>query len=105
MAGGGVTISGGEPLLQHRLQPRRCCAGRKAAGLHTALDTSGFLGDRASDELLDATDLVLLDIKSGDPATYRKVTSVDLAPDAARSPAGWPTAATGCGSASCWCPD
>jgi pyruvate formate lyase activating enzyme len=42
--------------------------------LHTALDTSGFLGDRADDALLAATDLVLLDIKSGDPATYRTVT-------------------------------
>jgi pyruvate formate lyase activating enzyme len=42
--------------------------------LHTALDTSGLLGDHADDALLDATDLVLLDIKSGDPATYRKVT-------------------------------
>jgi pyruvate formate lyase activating enzyme len=79
VAGGGLTISGGEPLLQHRFAGallRRA----KAAGVHTALDTSGLLGDRASDELLDATDLVLLDIKSGDPATYRKVTSVALEP-------------------------
>ena len=73
VAGGGVTISGGEPLQQPaftREVLRRC----KDMRLHTALDTSGFLGDRADDALLDATDLVLLDIKSGDPATYRKVT-------------------------------
>jgi pyruvate formate lyase activating enzyme len=73
VAGGGVTVSGGEPLQQPaftREVLRRC----HEMGLHTALDTSGFLGDRADDALLDATDLVLLDIKSGDPATYQRVT-------------------------------
>lgn len=73
VAGGGVTISGGEPLLQPRFTGevlRRC----HDLGLHTALDTSGFLGARADDALLDATDLVLLDVKSRDPATYRRVT-------------------------------
>lgn len=73
VAGGGVTISGGEPLQQPAFTGevlRRC----HEMGLHTALDTSGFLGDRADDELLSAVDLVLLDIKSGDPGTYRKVT-------------------------------
>jgi hypothetical protein len=49
---------------------RRC----KDLGLHTALDTSGFLGVRADEALLDATDLVLLDVKSWDPATYRQLT-------------------------------
>jgi pyruvate formate lyase activating enzyme len=80
VAGGGLTISGGEPLLQPAFTEallRRA----KEAGLHTALDTSGALGDRATDGLLDATDLVLLDIKSGDPATYRQVTGGgELAP-------------------------
>nr|WP_231921597.1 pyruvate formate-lyase-activating protein [Micromonospora auratinigra] len=73
VAGGGVTLSGGEPLLQPRFTGevlRRC----HELGLHTALDTSGFLGARADDALLDATDLVLLDVKSRDPATYREVT-------------------------------
>jgi pyruvate formate lyase activating enzyme len=79
VAGGGVTVSGGEPLLQPRFAGellRRC----HDAGLHTALDTSGFLGTRADDQLLDATDLVLLDIKSWDRATYRAVTGRRLAP-------------------------
>ena len=80
VARGGVTLSGGEPLQQPaftREVLRRC----HDMGLHTALDTSGFLGDRADDALLDATDLVLLDIKSGDPGTYRKVTGTGrLAP-------------------------
>ena len=80
LAHGGVTLSGGEPLQQPaftRELLRRC----QDLQLHTALDTSGFLGDRADDALLDATDLVLLDIKSGDPGTYRKVTGTGrLAP-------------------------
>ncbi|MCX4977476.1 pyruvate formate-lyase-activating protein [Streptomyces sp. NBC_00620] len=78
-AGGGVTLTGGEPLLQPAFSAeilRRC----KEAGLHTALDTSGFLGTRATDELLADTDLVLLDIKSFDVNTYRKLTGGELAP-------------------------
>ena len=73
VAGGGVTISGGEPLQQPAFT-REILIGCHRMGLHTALDTSGFLGDRADDAMLDATSLVLLDIKSGDPATYREVT-------------------------------
>ena len=73
VAGGGVTISGGEPLQQPAFTAavlRRC----KDLGLHTALDTSGFLGGRADEALLGATDLVLLDIKSADEDLYRRVT-------------------------------
>src|SRR3712207_3035578 len=55
-------------------------AAAKAMGLHTALDTSGFLGHRADDDYLKSVDLVLLDIKSGDPGTYRRATGVDLQP-------------------------
>jgi len=55
-------------------------AAAKSMGLHTALDTSGFLGDRVSDEYLANVDLVLLDIKSWDPETYRRVTKQDIAP-------------------------
>ncbi|WP_127508011.1 pyruvate formate-lyase-activating protein [Actinoplanes solisilvae] len=73
VAGGGVTISGGEPLQQAGFT-REVLRGCKEMRLHTALDTSGFLGDRADDDLLDAVDLVLLDIKSGDPRTYAEVT-------------------------------
>ena len=80
VAGGGVTLSGGEPLQQPAFV-REVFTRCKEMGLHTALDTSGFLGDRADDALLDATDLVLLDIKSGDPGAYRRVTGTGrLAP-------------------------
>ncbi|MCM4084389.1 pyruvate formate-lyase-activating protein [Paractinoplanes hotanensis] len=70
---GGVTVSGGEPLQQVTFT-REVLRSCHEMGLHTALDTSGFLGDRADGDLLDATDLVLLDIKSGDPRTYAQVT-------------------------------
>ncbi|MFI0505333.1 pyruvate formate-lyase-activating protein [Streptomyces albogriseolus] len=78
-SGGGVTLTGGEALLQPAFTAavlRRC----KELGLHTALDTSGFLGARATDELLADTDLVLLDVKSFDARTYRRLTGGDLAP-------------------------
>lgn len=74
-----MTVTGGEPLLQPVFTGeilRRC----KEAGLHTALDTSGFLGARATDELLADTDLVLLDIKSFDVPAYRQLTGGELAP-------------------------
>ena len=77
--GGGLTISGGEPLVQRDFT-RRILAGAKQMGLHTAIETSGFLGARADETYLSCLDLVLLDIKSGDPETYRKVTGRDLTP-------------------------
>lgn len=77
--GGGVTISGGEPMVQPAFVAS-LLAGCKALGLHTALDTSGFLGAKAPDALLSLVDLVLLDIKSFRPDTYRAVTGVDVAP-------------------------
>ena len=76
---GGVTLSGGEPLLQHTFAGRifRHC---QSIGLHTALDTSGYLGARVDDAFLDDVNLVLLDVKSGLPETYKKVTGRELAP-------------------------
>lgn len=77
--GGGVTISGGEPLVQADfvMKVLREC---KARGLHTTLDTNGALGDRLTDEDLKDIDLVLLDLKSWDPATHREATRADVAP-------------------------
>jgi pyruvate formate lyase activating enzyme len=79
MAGGGVTLSGGEPLAQADFT-RAVFQHAKARELHTALDTSGFLGHRADDRLLDATDLVLLDIKAGTDAMHRRITGRGLGP-------------------------
>lgn len=77
--GGGLTISGGEPMVQ-RAFTQRIFAGAKKMGLHTAIQTSGFLGDRADDAYLSEIDLVLLDIKSFDPEIYRRTTARDVAP-------------------------
>jgi len=76
---GGLTLSGGEPLVQIGFSKRIFAAARQL-GLHTALDTSGFLGAHADDAYLREVDLVLLDIKSGDPALYHRLTGVELAP-------------------------
>lgn len=77
--GGGLTLSGGEPLQQPAFVGRIL---REAAslGIHTALDTSGYLGRHATDEMLADTRLVLLDVKSGLPETYAAVTGRELAP-------------------------
>ena len=77
--GGGLTISGGEPMVQAAFT-KRILAGAKKLGLHTAIETSGYLGPRVDDSYLDALDLVLLDIKSSDPETYRNVTGRELEP-------------------------
>jgi pyruvate formate lyase activating enzyme len=76
---GGVTLSGGEPVVQYAFMMeifRRC----KALGLHTCIDTAGRLGARLTDEDLMQIDLNLLDIKSGDPAIYQKLTGHPLQP-------------------------
>ena len=77
--GGGLTISGGEPMVQLAFT-KRILAGARRMGLHTAIQTSGFLGDRADESFLSEVDLVLLDIKSSDPQTYRRTTERDVAP-------------------------
>jgi pyruvate formate lyase activating enzyme len=76
---GGLTISGGEVMVQLAFTGR-ILAAAKQMGLHTAIETSGFLGDRVDDRYLSNIDLVLLDIKSSDPETYKKVTGRELAP-------------------------
>jgi pyruvate formate lyase activating enzyme len=76
---GGLTISGGEPMVQLEFT-RRIFAGAQEMGLHTAIQTSGFLAARADDAYLANISLVLLDIKSGDPETYRRATERELAP-------------------------
>jgi len=78
-SGGGVTITGGEPFVQREflVELLRAC---KDAGLHTALDTSGYAPKGAAERALAYTDLLLLDIKSINPAVYRDLTGVRLEP-------------------------
>ena len=73
---GGVTLTGGEPLMQPDFAREyfRLC---KEAGLHTALDTSGAIYNEKTLAVLDYTDLVLLDIKALDADRCRKVCGSD----------------------------
>ena len=75
--GGGLTLSGGEPLLQHRFAAR-LLAEAKAMGIHTAMETNGFFGDRLSDAELDTIDLVLLGLKAWD--RHEDVTGQEIGP-------------------------
>lgn len=79
ISNGGITLSGGEPQLQREFVTRifRNC---QRLGLHTCLDTSGRLGDRFTDQELMDIDLHLLDIKSGQPDVFKKVTNQPLQP-------------------------
>jgi len=74
---GGFTLSGGEPLMQHRFAVKLFTAAQ-AMGIHTALDTNGYFGYRLTDEDLEKVDLVLLDIKAFDPERHRQVTGMDV---------------------------
>ena len=69
-AGGGVTLSGGDPLFQPDFTGA-VLKGCRKLGLHTCLDTSGHLGVNAGEEMLADTDLVILDIKAWNPERYR----------------------------------
>ena len=79
MMKGGFTLSGGEPLMQDRFVVKLFTAAQ-AMGIHTALDTNGYLGDRLTDEDLEKIDLVLLDIKSWDPERHRQLTGMEVDP-------------------------
>ena len=76
---GGLTLSGGEPMVQHRFVLKVFAAARDM-GIHTALDTNGFLGDRLSDRDLQACDLVMLGLKAFDPDLHRRITGMDNGP-------------------------
>ena len=76
---GGFTLSGGEPLMQDRFAVK-LFAGAKALGIHTALDTNGFYGERLNDDELQDIDLVLLDIKMWDPVRHKALTGMDNGP-------------------------
>jgi pyruvate formate lyase activating enzyme len=77
---GGVTVSGGEPLVQAPFVGALFRRLKARYGLHTALDTQGYLGAKADEAWLQAVDLVLLDIKHADPAKYEQITSRPLQP-------------------------
>ncbi len=72
-SGGGVTFSGGEPLMQGVFLSEMLAL-CKAQGIHTCLDTAGVGDGQRLDAILENTDLVLYDVKHEDPAQYRAIT-------------------------------
>jgi len=78
-SGGGVTASGGEPLMQAEFVADLFAACQKRS-IHTALDTSGYTSLEKAKRLLSYTNLVLLDIKSYNPQTFQHISSVPIEP-------------------------
>lgn len=76
---GGVTFSGGEPLLQAPALLQAIHA-LHAEGFHVAIDTSGAIDTPETRAVLDAADLILLDVKSPTPDRFKEVTGLDMAP-------------------------
>jgi pyruvate formate lyase activating enzyme len=76
---GGFTLSGGEPLLQDRFAVRLFAAAQEM-GVHTAIETNGFFGQRLSDDELRHIDLVLMDLKTWDPQRHQDLTGQDVGP-------------------------
>jgi len=74
-SGGGVTFSGGEPMLQFDFL-REILKACKSRGIHTAIDTAGAVGFGAFEEILPCCDLFLYDIKAYDSDVHKKLTGV-----------------------------
>ena len=76
---GGLTISGGEPLLQYPFLSRLFPAVHQR-GIHTTLETNGFLGARLTDNDLASIDLVMLGLKAIEPDLHKRLTGMDNKP-------------------------
>lgn len=72
---GGVTLSGGEPLVQHDFASQLLLA-CKSQGWNTAIETTGFGSLEAIEKVIPHVDTVLLDIKHIDPYTHKKFTGI-----------------------------
>ncbi len=77
-SGGGVTLSGGEPLLQADFAAE-ILKGLKAEGIHTAIETAANVKPSEMEKVLPYTDLFLCDVKCIDPALHKELTGVDNA--------------------------
>jgi len=74
-SGGGLTLTGGEPMLQPGFTLALLQAA-KAEGIHTCLETCGWTSERAYADVLPFVDLFLFDYKATDPETHRRLTGV-----------------------------
>jgi len=76
---GGFTVSGGEPLMQHRFVLKLLKAA-KVMGVHTTIETNGYFGDRLTDADFDSIDLVMLGLKKWDPEGHMELTGQKIGP-------------------------
>jgi pyruvate formate lyase activating enzyme len=76
---GGFTLSGGEPLMQHRFAVKLLAAS-KGMGIHTAMETNGYFADKVTDSELESLDLVLLGIKTWGTDRHKALTGMDITP-------------------------
>jgi len=77
LSGGGVTFSGGEPLMQW---PFVQTVIKHLSGVHVAIETSGFSSDEIFTDAMGCCDLILLDWKVSDPVLHKRYTGVDQSP-------------------------
>jgi pyruvate formate lyase activating enzyme len=76
---GGLTVSGGEPLMQHRFVLKLLKAA-KDMGVHTTIETNGFLGDQLTEADFESIDLVMLGLKKWDPEAHKELTGREIGP-------------------------
>jgi pyruvate formate lyase activating enzyme len=76
---GGFTLSGGEPLMQHRFAARLLAAA-KQQGIHTCIETNGHYGEKLSDAELDTIDLVMMGLKTWDAERHKALTGREVGP-------------------------
>ncbi len=74
-SGGGVTLSGGEALVQHRFTTR-LLRELKAKGVHTAIETTGYAAPAIFRRVLDQADLLIIDVKHHDRRLHQQWTTV-----------------------------
>lgn len=74
MSGGGVTFSGGEPLMQWDFVSSVI---RQLHGIHTAIETSGYASDASFADAMEICDLIMMDWKVSDPALHLRYTGVE----------------------------
>lgn len=75
--GGGITLSGGEPLYQPEFAAELL---ERLSGMHRAIQTSGYTSEAVFRKVLQHTDFVMMDVKLADPALHKEFTGVDNAP-------------------------
>ena len=98
---GGLTVSGGEPLLQHRFVAKLFAAA-KAMDVHTALDTNGYYGDRLSDAISASSISSCSTSRRGLPSGI-SVSPAGMSARLCRLPVGWQLVGGQCGCATSWC--